>query len=619
MVKLSFILLATCFLLSYCQRESRHHYNIGPNITVDGSYQIGAFNATTFSFYEENGAIFYVSVIYFKFGSPASESNYDLRADSFIDLADIFDYDILPTTTNRIIYYQMRTIPDAEIGNYISEMKYSTTLYENVPLVMNSTINTEKLTPVDNTYFVYAQVDDVSSFILYTEKYNSPLWNVGYGDAYQSETKAFVYKKDQSKNGILNIYMRANTTVGFYTNVDSIPVKEISAVQSELLLVVPSEKVRFNMVFSQNTVPTLQTALSIGLGISCVNLDNSITFERNSTKSRTSTGAEINLEKFFAPTPQNFSCDMTVYSGLTAPQVIPVNLYNKNIEIQQVDRIIEVKTQQLLSKKTLYFSFPIIPVNNKREFTYELLLEMRTAYTGATFELSMIFSGRVAFTTTKFQGRAIITGNGQPLRVEVTYYYDPRWRGLDDKIKLTLDELTTAPTPTPTPTVLPTLPVEPTVIPTSTPTMTRIPTSTSRPTPTRPTTATFAPTQTPKPTTTSPPTPAPRIVCYGIISTDRSVCSYNGKCVSYNNCVCDIAYIGKQCEKNVKSSSLSVNSLTSKQEASISSYMTPKSASISNINYNNSMQLTFNAEQSNSQSVCLAAYIQHYVVIKVTC
>ncbi|KAL0491389.1 NHL repeat-containing protein, partial [Acrasis kona] len=48
---------------------------------------------------------------------------------------------------------------------------------------------------------------------------------------------------------------------------------------------------------------------------------------------------------------------------------------------------------------------------------------------------------------------------------------------------------------------------------------------------------------------------APGITCFNVSSTNPSVCSGNGDCVSYNNCVCKKnSYIGEQCENDVTKS-----------------------------------------------------------------
>ncbi|KAL0477650.1 NHL repeat-containing protein, partial [Acrasis kona] len=49
---------------------------------------------------------------------------------------------------------------------------------------------------------------------------------------------------------------------------------------------------------------------------------------------------------------------------------------------------------------------------------------------------------------------------------------------------------------------------------------------------------------------------ASNITCFNILSTNTSVCSGNGFCVSYNNCICKKnSYIGQQCENDVTKSS----------------------------------------------------------------
>jgi DNA-binding beta-propeller fold protein YncE len=141
---------------------------------------------------------------------------------------------------------------------------------------------------------------------------------------------------------------------------------------------------------------------------------------------------------------------------------------------------------------------------------------------------------------------------------------------------------TLTPTPTPTDTPTPTQTSTPTQTPTAVLTTTVTPTttftpSTATPTPTNTPTPTDTPTPTPIPTTTSTPTthvpttttvptttviptptptPVPTWKCYNILSTDPTVCSGNGVCVSLDNCVCyNQTIIGYSCQINMQLSS----------------------------------------------------------------
>jgi hypothetical protein len=115
-------------------------------------------------------------------------------------------------------------------------------------------------------------------------------------------------------------------------------------------------------------------------------------------------------------------------------------------------------------------------------------------------------------------------------------------------------------TPTDTPTQTPTAVLTTTVTPTttstpSTATPTPTPTTTSTPTTQVPSTTTV-PTTTATPTPTPTPTFAPTWQCNNISSTDPTVCSGNGVCISQDNCVCyNQTIIGYTCQINMQLSS----------------------------------------------------------------